>query len=155
PWLPCRLVPMDGGSPGRSVGPPSAPCTFAAWSPDAQMDVFQLKCQRSISHLAAAFSQWEAGTDNFEDICYRILRGSQPSSDPSGWGFAALDPGWNEPLPPGFSLVGGKPMKYPPMADKWSSPRVIAKARAICGCRHSTGFRRRTEFRILRAYASV
>jgi len=33
-WLPCRLVPLDGGSPGRQVGPPGARCTFAAWSPD-------------------------------------------------------------------------------------------------------------------------
>jgi eukaryotic-like serine/threonine-protein kinase len=33
-WLPCRLVPMDGSSPGRSVGPPDARCTSAAWSPD-------------------------------------------------------------------------------------------------------------------------
>lgn len=33
-WLPCRLVPMDGGSSGKQVGPPGAGCTFAAWSPD-------------------------------------------------------------------------------------------------------------------------
>jgi Tol biopolymer transport system component len=35
-WLPCRLVPMDGSSAGRQVGPPSAGCTFAAWSPDGK-----------------------------------------------------------------------------------------------------------------------
>jgi Tol biopolymer transport system component len=34
PWLPCRLVPMDGKSAGRVVGPPRAICTSAAWSPD-------------------------------------------------------------------------------------------------------------------------
>src|SRR5262249_30274694 len=33
-WLPCRLVPMNGTSPGRLIGPPDAPCTFAAWTPD-------------------------------------------------------------------------------------------------------------------------
>jgi serine/threonine protein kinase len=33
-WLPCRLVPMDGSSYGRTVGPPSGPCTFGGWSPD-------------------------------------------------------------------------------------------------------------------------
>jgi serine/threonine protein kinase len=33
-WLPCRLVPMDGSSPGREVGAPAAACTSAAWSPD-------------------------------------------------------------------------------------------------------------------------
>jgi serine/threonine protein kinase len=35
-WLPCRLVPMDGSSAGRPVGPPTAACTFAAWSPDGK-----------------------------------------------------------------------------------------------------------------------
>jgi serine/threonine protein kinase/Tol biopolymer transport system component len=35
-WLPCRLVPMDGHSRGRFVGPPGAGCTFAAWSPDGK-----------------------------------------------------------------------------------------------------------------------
>ncbi|HKE29171.1 MAG TPA: protein kinase [Bryobacteraceae bacterium] len=33
-WLPCRLVPYDGSSLGRAVGPRSAPCTYAAWSPN-------------------------------------------------------------------------------------------------------------------------
>jgi len=32
-WLPCRLVPVDGSSPGREVGP-AEPCTAAGWSPD-------------------------------------------------------------------------------------------------------------------------
>jgi Tol biopolymer transport system component len=35
-WLPCRLLPMDGTAPGRQVGPPTAECTFAAWSPDGR-----------------------------------------------------------------------------------------------------------------------
>jgi Tol biopolymer transport system component len=35
-WLPCRLAPFDGGSPGRPVGPEGAPCTSAAWSPDGR-----------------------------------------------------------------------------------------------------------------------
>lgn len=35
-WLPCRLVPMDGSSMGRPVGPPGAGCTSAAWSPDGK-----------------------------------------------------------------------------------------------------------------------
>ncbi len=33
-WSPCRLVPFDGSSPGRRVGPPDGGCTVAAWSPD-------------------------------------------------------------------------------------------------------------------------
>ncbi len=35
-WLPCRLIPMDAGATGRSVGPPDAGCLFAAWSPDGR-----------------------------------------------------------------------------------------------------------------------
>jgi Tol biopolymer transport system component len=33
-WLPCRLVPFDGGSKGKPVGPVPAQCSDAAWSPD-------------------------------------------------------------------------------------------------------------------------
>jgi len=36
PFRPCQLVPMDGKSPGRAVGPPDAECWFAAWSPDGK-----------------------------------------------------------------------------------------------------------------------
>lgn len=35
-WLPCRLVPFDGGSTGRTVGPVPSQCTDAAWSPDGR-----------------------------------------------------------------------------------------------------------------------
>ncbi len=38
-WLPCRLVPFDGSSTGRQVGPPGK-CTNAAWSPDGQWMYF-------------------------------------------------------------------------------------------------------------------
>ncbi len=39
-FVPCRLVPFDGSSPGKQVGPPGAACTFAAWSPDGQWMYF-------------------------------------------------------------------------------------------------------------------
>ena len=39
-WLPCRLVPFDGSSSGRQVGPPAGACTSAAWSPDGQWMYF-------------------------------------------------------------------------------------------------------------------
>jgi Tol biopolymer transport system component len=35
-WLPCRVVPLDGSSPGRPIGPPKSACWFAAWSPDGR-----------------------------------------------------------------------------------------------------------------------
>ncbi len=35
-WRQCRLVPFDGGSPGRPVGPERSQCTDAAWSPDGR-----------------------------------------------------------------------------------------------------------------------
>jgi eukaryotic-like serine/threonine-protein kinase len=35
-WQPCRVVPMDGGSPNRPVGPPGAECRSAAWSADGK-----------------------------------------------------------------------------------------------------------------------
>jgi Tol biopolymer transport system component len=38
-WSPCRLVPTDGSSTGRLVGPPGG-CTFGAWSPDGKWMYF-------------------------------------------------------------------------------------------------------------------
>jgi Tol biopolymer transport system component len=51
PWLPCRLVPMDGSSPGQPVGPQGAACTFAAWSPDGNWMYFS-------SSAGGAFHTW-------------------------------------------------------------------------------------------------
>jgi eukaryotic-like serine/threonine-protein kinase len=39
-WLPCRIVPFDGSSSGRRVGPEPAQCTDAAWSPDGKWMYF-------------------------------------------------------------------------------------------------------------------
>jgi serine/threonine protein kinase len=50
-WLPCRLVPMDGSSLGRQVGPPLAACTSAAWSPDG-------KWMYMTSNAGGAFHIW-------------------------------------------------------------------------------------------------
>ena len=38
-WLPCRLVPFEGGT-GKSVGPAPAQCTSATWSPDGKWMYF-------------------------------------------------------------------------------------------------------------------
>jgi len=39
-WLPCRLVPFDGSSAGKRVGPEPAQCTDAAWTPDGKFMYF-------------------------------------------------------------------------------------------------------------------
>jgi hypothetical protein len=39
-WLPCRLVPMDGSSQRRHVGPLGGGCTVAAWSRDGKWMFF-------------------------------------------------------------------------------------------------------------------
>ena len=39
-WRPCRLVPFDGKSLGKEVGPAAAQCTGAAWSPDGNWMYF-------------------------------------------------------------------------------------------------------------------
>jgi len=39
-WEPCRVVPSDGSSTGRKVGPPGGGCTFAAWSRDGRWMYF-------------------------------------------------------------------------------------------------------------------
>ena len=39
-WERCRLVPADGSSPGRQVGPSGGGCTSGAWSPDGKWMYF-------------------------------------------------------------------------------------------------------------------
>jgi len=39
-WEACRLLPFDGSSVGKPVGPPGAACTYAGWSPDGQWMYF-------------------------------------------------------------------------------------------------------------------
>jgi len=50
-WLPCRLLPFDGSSTGRPVGPQEAQCTTAAWSPDGRWMYFS-------SNAGGAFHIW-------------------------------------------------------------------------------------------------
>jgi len=50
-FLPCRLVPFDGSSTGRAVGPPAASCTYAGWSPDGRWMYFSAANPGDGSHL--------------------------------------------------------------------------------------------------------
>jgi DNA-binding winged helix-turn-helix (wHTH) protein len=49
-WLPCRVVPMDGGSLGRQVGPLGGGCTVAAWSHDGKWMYFTAKAG-GVNHI--------------------------------------------------------------------------------------------------------
>jgi eukaryotic-like serine/threonine-protein kinase len=61
---PCRLLPLDGSSPGRQVGPPGAACTVAAWSPVRRLDVLYIQRRRRVPHMASAFSRWPTPADH-------------------------------------------------------------------------------------------
>jgi eukaryotic-like serine/threonine-protein kinase len=50
-WQPCRVIPFDGSSNGRVVGPGGAQCTAAAWSPDGKWLYFT-------SNAGGAFHLW-------------------------------------------------------------------------------------------------
>ena len=56
-WLPCRLVPFDGGGPGRRVGPQPSQCTDAAWSPDGKWMYFS-------ADTGEGFHIWRQGYPN-------------------------------------------------------------------------------------------
>jgi eukaryotic-like serine/threonine-protein kinase len=49
--MPCHLVPFDGSSPGKVVGPPGYVCTYAGWSPDGNWMFFSATNGSSGFHL--------------------------------------------------------------------------------------------------------
>jgi serine/threonine protein kinase len=50
-FVQCRLLPVEGKSPGKQVGPPRAACTFAGWSPDGDWMYFS-------SNAGGVFHTW-------------------------------------------------------------------------------------------------
>ena len=78
-WLPCRLLPFDGSAAPTVVGPPSAPCTDAAWSPDGRWMYFSANAgngfhiwrqrvgDRRAEQLTAAAATEEQGVALFPD----------------------------------------------------------------------------------------
>jgi eukaryotic-like serine/threonine-protein kinase len=49
-WMPCRVVPFDGSSKSKPVGPVPSSCTAAAWSPDGKWMYFTANTGQG-SHL--------------------------------------------------------------------------------------------------------
>jgi Tol biopolymer transport system component len=49
-WRRCRVVPFDGSSPGRQVGPEGS-CTWAQWSPDGRWMYFTVDTWTSGFHV--------------------------------------------------------------------------------------------------------
>ena len=49
-WERCRVVPFDGSSPGRSVGPEGS-CTWGQWSPDGKWMYFTVASRTGGSHV--------------------------------------------------------------------------------------------------------
>lgn len=49
-WRRCRMVPFDGSSPGRQVGPEGS-CTWAQWSPDGKWMFFTVDTRTAGFHV--------------------------------------------------------------------------------------------------------
>jgi Tol biopolymer transport system component len=77
-WLPCRLVPIDGQSVGRRVGP-DGQCTSAAWSPDGRWMYFS-------SNSTGAFHLWRQPFPNGapEQLTHGATEEEGIAPDPDG-----------------------------------------------------------------------
>ena len=62
-WQPCRVVPLDGSSAGRQVGPKGS-CTSAAWSPDGKWMYFGVEVDGSHHLWRQRFPDGTAGADH-------------------------------------------------------------------------------------------
>jgi Tol biopolymer transport system component len=165
-WLPCRLVPMDGSSPGRPVGPQGAGCTFAAWSPDGKWMymsssvggtfhtwrqrfpdgqpeqitsgpteeegiamapdgrsfITAVALRQSALWLQDSGDERQVSSEGYsydpkfaaggKKLCYRVLKGNSPWTDPSELRVLDIDSGRSEPLLPGISVIGGQGLVY-------------------------------------------
>jgi serine/threonine protein kinase len=56
-WRPCRLVPFEGGSKGKLVGPSPSQCTTAAWSPDGKWMYFS-------ANVGSGYHIWRQSSPN-------------------------------------------------------------------------------------------
>lgn len=83
-WLPCRLVPFDGSSPGRPVGPSRALCTNAAWSPDGRWMYFS-------SDTGSGFHTWRQRFPDGqpEQVTFGVAEEDEIHFDADGRSFVA------------------------------------------------------------------
>jgi len=64
-WLPCRLLPLDGTSAGKQVGPPGF-CTSAGWSPDGKWMYFSVSAEGGVSaDPTQLFGSWHLWRQRF------------------------------------------------------------------------------------------
>jgi len=78
-WLPCGLVPFDGSSQGRQVGPPASQCTAATWSSDGRWMYF-------VAELGAESHLWRQRFPNGapEQLTSGLNQEWSVAADPDG-----------------------------------------------------------------------
>ena len=81
-WLPCRLVPFDGSSAGKPVGPAPAQCTDAAWSPDGRWMYFSTNTGSGVHTWRQRFPD---GTP--EQVTFGVTEEEGLHFDPDGRSF--------------------------------------------------------------------
>ena len=67
-WMPCRLLPLDGTSAGKQVGPPGN-CTAAGWSPDGKWMYFSASIEGGAGTTFAnqLLGNWHLWRQRFPD----------------------------------------------------------------------------------------
>jgi len=64
-WQPCRLLPLDGSSEGKQVGPPGS-CTATGWSPDGKWMYFSASTEGG-ARPEGLFGSWHLWRQRFPD----------------------------------------------------------------------------------------
>ena len=67
-FVPCRLLPVDGKSQGKQVGPPGACVHLCRMVTRWGMDVLQFQRGRRLPYLAPAFSRWRSRSRSPRDL---------------------------------------------------------------------------------------
>ena len=81
-WLPCRLLPADGSSPGKAVGPAPAQCTDAGWSPDGKWMYFSADTGRGVHTWRQRFPDGKP-----EQVTFGVTEEEGVHVDPDGRSF--------------------------------------------------------------------